>query len=112
MFLFRFSRAQKVLRRALQAAVASHRPALVRELLERHGACAFGLALRELRDCPPQVAADALSMLDSGARQKLRLPLRSPHSSARVGARPDVRAESLVRAPRGLPHALLVWGQQ
>lgn len=79
---FKLSRDRSVLQMAVRAAVATHRPPTLRQLLAAQGACRFADALAAL---PPRVADDALSMLDSGDRRELRRLL-----SARVGPRPGL----------------------
>lgn len=63
--LFRITRFPDSLRRALQAAVAAHRPTLLRDLLASHGETVFATALGA---CSGRVVADALSMLHATER--------------------------------------------
>jgi hypothetical protein len=70
------------LARALRAAVAAHRPDLVRTLYARHGHAAFAGALRTER---PRIAEDALSMLPAATRATVRRRL-SRTSEATTGA--------------------------
>lgn len=65
------------LQRAIQAAVASHRPCVLRELLGNHGSAAFAKALAPLSS---RVAADALSMLTPGGRAAVYPHLPRKHS--------------------------------
>ncbi|MHA3904594.1 hypothetical protein ACTPOE_13800 [Castellaniella sp. WN] len=58
--LFRHTRPNDALLRALRAAVATHHPAALRALLASHGEQAFAHALADLSG---RVIADALSML-------------------------------------------------
>ena len=55
-----FTRTRDALPRALRAAIAAHRPLVLRDLLESHGATAFAAALSQ---CSGRVIADALSLL-------------------------------------------------
>lgn len=63
--LFRSTRFHAALQRALRAAVASHRSAVLCELLAVHGQRACALALADLS---ARVMADALSMLPADQR--------------------------------------------
>lgn len=58
--LFSFFRSDDALLRELRAAIASHRPNVLRHLLASHGSRAFASALANLSG---RVIADALSML-------------------------------------------------
>jgi len=55
-----FTRTRDALPRALRAAIAAHRPLVLRDLLESHGEAAFAAALSQ---CSGRVIADALSLL-------------------------------------------------
>ena len=55
-----FTRSRDALPRALRAAIAAHRPFVLRDLLESHGETAFAAALSQ---CSGRVIADVLSLL-------------------------------------------------
>lgn len=106
--IFRFFRTRDTLRRALQAAVAAHRPPLVRELFAGHGAAAFAAALAH---CSSRVVDDALSMLPEPHRTAVfhRLPRRAQACRQPTGAKlPTSEASIVAEHPPQL--GLLVWG--
>jgi len=110
MFTFRLIRASDSLRRTLRAAVAAHRPALLRELHASHGEAAFAAALA---DCSGRVIADALSMLPSTERGAvlLRLSKDALARYQRAGG-PVVGGPVPAFLPRLSQQGLLVWGGQ
>ncbi|MDA8450534.1 hypothetical protein M5C97_17220 [Acidovorax sp. NCPPB 3859] len=66
--LFFLTRSDDAFQRALRAAVASHRPAVLRSLLTSRGERAFAEALGDLSG---RVIADALSMLTASERARV-----------------------------------------
>jgi hypothetical protein len=82
--LFRFPHRRATLHRAMESAVAGHRPQVLRELLGSHGESAFAAALSL---CTGRVMADALSMLPADGRWLVfrRLPKPARERCARAG---------------------------
>lgn len=109
--LLRFFRDRDALRRAVLAAIAAHRPPLVRELLAAHGHPAFAVALSR---SSPRIVADALSMLpqpDSSAVRAL-LPAKA-HARFLAVAEPDRARDAVARSRnRQSLQGLIAWPVQ
>lgn len=73
----------------LRRAIATHRVAKIRQLVDIHGLVAFSAALSSM---PPRVAADALSLIPLGQRAAVRR-----HLSVRL--REDLGGLDFVRGP-------------
>ena len=105
--LFRSTRFHDALQRALRAAIASHRSAVLCELLAVHGQRACALALAELS---PRVIADALSMLSVSERAGVLryLPRDARARLSAAGGTTHDAAQVQAFLPRLSPLSLLV----
>lgn len=106
--LFRLIRSRDTLQRAIKAALAVHRPTILRELLANHGETAFAAALTESSG---RVVADALSML---AQQEFASVFRHLSNDAQARHASDFERER-THLPRGAAvsrpplQGVLVW---
>ncbi|MDM0087426.1 MULTISPECIES: hypothetical protein [unclassified Variovorax] len=105
--LFRTPRFHDALQRALRAAIASHRSAVLCELLAVHGQRACALALADLST---RVIADALSMLSVTERAGVlrHLPRDARARLAAAGGIVHDTAHAPAVMPRLSPFSLLV----
>lgn len=106
--LFRLIRTRDTLQRAIKAALAAHRPAILRELLANHGETAFAVGLSESSG---RVVADALSMLPqpefAGLFRHLSKDGQARHASGFESARAHLPRDAAVSRPS--LHGMLVW---
>jgi hypothetical protein len=105
-----FTRTHDALQRALRAAIAAHRPLVLRELLASHGETAFAAALSP---CTGRVIADALSMLprqeSDGVLRQLSGDAQARQRSTCDSARAHRPQEAALTRPS--LQGILVWSR-
>lgn len=103
-----FTRTRDALPRALRAAIAAHRPLVLRDLLESRGETAFAAALSQ---CSGRVIADALSLLPRQHSAGVLSHLSADAQARQWSASESVRAHRPREATTNRPsqHGMLVW---
>ena len=106
-----FTRTRYALPRALRAAIAAHRPLVLRDLLERHGETAFAAALSQ---CSGRVIADALSQMPRQESADVLGHLSCDAQARQLSTCEGVRAHRPREAGLQRPslQGMLVWTRQ